>query len=444
MASLQAGASRGLITPPVGVDLAGYGYRPGPSIDVHDDLSCTALILDDGRTRLALIALDLLETDFEVDALLRRAVAEAAGLPPNHILINCSHTHAGPPVARVEGLGRQNADYIDLLRARVAETAAAAVSDLTPAAVRCGEAPVRVGINRRETTADGTVKIGRNPEGIADTHVRVVEIGRREKPRLLLFHHACHGTTMGGENRRITSEWMGAAAARLAAESAGTVIPMFLQGCCGQMNPDAEPSFNEIDRLGGTMAAAVKRALDSAEDVSAEPLAVRMEQIELPFQPPLSPEDARAELRRAEAERDRVGKEGAHEYVVRAHGALVRHAARMLERAEHPPAHEALKFAVQVLRLGDLAFVGLSGEVFFEFAQAIESRSPFPHTLVLGYANGCTCYIPTAQAFAEGGYEAVNSFRWYGLPPLAPQAGEVMAEEAVRILNDTWKGSADR
>jgi len=444
MTSLQAGAGRLVITPPVGVDLAGYGYRQGPSIGVHDDLWCTALVLDDGSTRLALVALDLLETDFEVDALLRRAAAEAAGLPPTHLLINCSHTHAGPPVARVEGLGRHSAEYIDSLRGRVAETVAAAVSDLTPAAVRWGEAPVRVGINRRETTADGTVKIGRNPEGIVDTRVRVVEIERGKKPRIILFHHACHGTTMGGDNRRITSEWMGAAASRLAAESAGTVIPMFLQGCCGQMNPDAQPSFDEVDRLGGTMAAAVKRALDSAEDVSAGPLAVHMEDIELPFQPPLSPEEARAELRQAEADRDRAQQEGAHEYVVRAHGALVKHAARMLERAERPPAHEALKFAVQALRLGDLAFVGLSGEVFFEFAQAIEGRSPFPHTLVLGYANGCTCYIPTAQAFAEGGYEAVSSFRWYGLPPLAPQAGEVMAEEAVRILNDTWKGSSDR
>ena len=53
----------------------------------------------------------------------------------------------------------------------------------------------------------------------------------------------------------------------------------------------------------------------------------------------------------------------------------------------------------------------------------IEARSRFPHTVVLGYANGCTCHIPTEDAFAEGGYEAVDSFRWYGIPPLAPQAG---------------------
>ena len=80
--------------------------------------------------------------------------------------------------------------------------------------------------------------------------------------------------------------------------------------------------------------------------------------------------------------------------------------------------------------------------MFFEFAQEIEARSPFRHTLVLGVSNGCTCYIPTRQAFAEGGYEAKDSFRWYGIPPLAPHAGEVMAAAAIRMLNDLWKGGS--
>lgn len=55
-------------------------------------------------------------------------------------------------------------------------------------------------------------------------------------------------------------------------------------------------------------------------------------------------------------------------------------------------------------------------------------------TLVLGYSNGCACYIPTRQAFAEGGYEPEDSFRWYGIPPLAPSAGDAMAAAATRML----------
>ena len=74
MARMQAGASQATITPPVGVDLAGYAHREGPSVGLHDDLWCRALVLDDGDARLALIALDLLSADFELDGLLRAAV----------------------------------------------------------------------------------------------------------------------------------------------------------------------------------------------------------------------------------------------------------------------------------------------------------------------------------------------------------------------------------
>lgn len=440
MTRIHAGASRSKITPPVGVDLAGYAYRKGASTGVHDDLWCSVLVLDDGRTRLALAALDLLETDFEADAMLRQAAAGSAGAAPEHVLINCSHTHAGPSVAGLEGLGAKNTEYIEFLKARVAETAVTAASRLKPAALRHGAAPVRVGINRREITPDGEVKIGRDPAGLVDTRVRAIEVSVESGPGALIFHHACHGTTLGGDNREISAEWMGAAAARLAAGLRGASIPIFVQGCCGQINPDAEATFDEVHRLGATMAAAVGAALDGAESLTPLPLAARMQQVELPFQDPLTPEQARAELRREEAEHERLQREGAHAYILRAHESLVKHAARMVERAERRPRDDALTFAVQVLRIGDLAIVGLSGEVFLEFAQEIEGRSPFPHTLVLGYANGCTCYIPTEDAFAEGGYEAVDSFRWYGIPPLAPQAGGVMRAAAVGVLNDLWGG----
>jgi len=442
MTQIKVGASRSTITPPVGVDLAGYARRQGPSTDVRDDLWCAALVLDDGRTRLALIALDLLETDFEVDAMLREAVAASTDTDRDHILINCSHTHAGPGAAKLGRLGRRNMDYVNTLPERVAQTAATAAARLTPAALRYGEAPVRVGINRRETIPDGEVTIGRNPEGLVDTRVRVIEVRGDAGPGAVLFQHACHGTALSHENRRISAEWMGSAASRLESALKGASLPMFLQGCCGQINPDAEASFDEVERLGAEMAEAVAASLESPESCVATPLGARREQIALPFQDPLTPAQAREELQQTQDEHERLQLEGAHESVIRAHETLVRHAADMLDRAERRPANETLPFVVQAIRIGELAIVGLSGEVFFEFAQEIEARSPFRHTLVLGYSNGCTCYIPTRQAFAEGGYEAKDSFRWYGIPPLAPHAGEVMAAAAIRMLNDLRKGGS--
>jgi hypothetical protein len=52
------------------------------------------------------------------------------------------------------------------------------------------------------------------------------------------------------------------------------------------------------------------------------------------------------------------------------------------------------------------AFVGIGAELFAETGLAIKQSASQP-TYVIGLANGYAGYIPTAQAFAESGYEAL-------------------------------------
>jgi len=51
---LQAGVAREAISLPPGVHLIGYGDRTKGNVGVHDDLTATALVLDDGQKRVAL------------------------------------------------------------------------------------------------------------------------------------------------------------------------------------------------------------------------------------------------------------------------------------------------------------------------------------------------------------------------------------------------------
>jgi hypothetical protein len=93
-------------------------------------------------------------------------------------------------------------------------------------------------------------------------------------------------------------------------------------------------------------------------------------------------------------------------------------------------ASDAARFAtfnITVARLGDLAFVGLGGEVFNEFGKAIKSASPFRTTFVMTHCNGAAGYVPTRPSYAEGGYEVQSS-------AFAPGAGEQIVEEAIRML----------
>ena len=58
------------------------------------------------------------------------------------------------------------------------------------------------------------------------------------------------------------------------------------------------------------------------------------------------------------------------------------------------------------IRLGDVALVGLPGEMFCEFGMDIKRRSPARWTLVSELCGDEIGYVPTRESFAQGGYEA--------------------------------------
>ena len=64
---------------------------------------------------------------------------------------------------------------------------------------------------------------------------------------------------------------------------------------------------------------------------------------------------------------------------------------------------------VSAIAVGDIAFVGLGGEPFSHYAEAIREGAPDKMVITCTCANGFEGYLPTAAAFREGGYEATAS-----------------------------------
>lgn len=84
---------------------------------------------------------------------------------------------------------------------------------------------------------------------------------------------------------------------------------------------------------------------------------------------------------------------------------------------------------VQVITCGDLALVALPGEPMIGLAMAIEERSPFPHTVVIGYSNGYGVqYVGLPGEKALGGYE--TGARNLG----TDECGQLLVDAAVRLL----------
>ena len=60
---MQAGSAKVDITPPKGVPMGGYLARTQPADGIHDPLFARALVLDDGRLRVAVVCCALLALD---------------------------------------------------------------------------------------------------------------------------------------------------------------------------------------------------------------------------------------------------------------------------------------------------------------------------------------------------------------------------------------------
>ena len=234
---LRAGYARADITPTEPVYMAGYDMRNAPSEGIHgnDRLYARALVLEAGSARVAFVEADVIVIRGADEW--RAKISAATGIPVSHILLGDAHNHASTsPTAKLEtNLDRQF--EIGLLAA-----ATEAVAALQPATVAAGTGHSRVGMNRRKVlpadvdsmlTFDendrsqsfgkfktdrpvsihdfaGVVRLGANPSGPMDEAVQVVRIDTAGgKPLAVMIHYACHGTTLGGRNSRISGEWMG-------------------------------------------------------------------------------------------------------------------------------------------------------------------------------------------------------------------------------------------
>ena len=89
---------------------------------------------------------------------------------------------------------------------------------------------------------------------------------------------------------------------------------------------------------------------------------------------------------------------------------------------------------VHAVRVGDGVIVTGPGETFTEYGIAVKERSPGTPTLYAGYTNEILGYLPTANEYQYGGYEAGYGYKSVGLPSLFdPGVERILVETGVRL-----------
>jgi neutral ceramidase len=401
--SVRAGAAQRVITPALGCGLAGY-FHERIARSVRDDLYCHALVLESGGARLALISCDLVALDADMVVTIKAAIQAETGITPDRVLVHCTHTHTGPVVVGTGAGLPLDATYVGALPGLVAATVAQAVAGRFDALLFPGRREEdHVGSNRLGRCRDGSEVFGKagvlGPAGPIDPEV--LALGVRDlsgRLRAAVVNYAMHPDVIGGGSADfLSADWPGEVGRALAAVYGPDVVTVFLNGTCGDLNhgqwdPTRIPTGGPAKavQMGRTLAGAAMAAIETAEPLETARIGAAGRTLDIPYYTRDAAFLAEAAAARAKPQSARQGWEQA----------LV----LMDDHWDHDG--ETAHLPLQVLRLGDVLFVGLPGEVFVKWGLEIKHWSPARYTFVAELANGWFGYIPTTDQAHRGAYGA--------------------------------------
>ncbi len=425
---LQVGTSAVDITPEAGGDLQGY-LRLKPSEGIYAGLFAKAAVFTAAGKTAVLITSDLIGVSPDFTASVRRAIAARTGIRPADIMVTASHTHCGPCTLTnlISRLGRDRV-YLARLKGQLTELVVRAAADLEPATLGTGSGAAHFNINRRKKTPRGVV-MAPNPRGVCDREVGVIRIDTAAKdPKAIIVNFTCHPTVWGG--LLISPDYPGFAQRAVESAYHGRTKAFFTNGACGDVRPnltDGHGSFkskrSDVRRLGAGLGREVLRVAAAIRSEPVSEVGAVSTRVRLPLQRPLTLPRLHSFIRARQSEIKNWRKDPKQALMLKSAQIDLEWARRTERLVVSGKFRPWVEVEVQILKIGDLCLVGLPGEILCGIGLAVKRLFHPAKALVVGYANDCVGYIPTAQAVREGGYEGLDSHRSFSLP--APFSSEV-------------------
>ena len=399
--------------------MAGYAAREAPFESVADPLFAKALALQDSDgTRALLITADLLGFTHERSEAICARLREATGILREQVILNASHTHAGPLVAgslltRAAPTTRRKIDrYIQEMEGKIVAAGQQALRNLRPARLSWGQGVAKFVMNRREFTERGVI-LGTNASGPADRTVPVLRVDTPDsKLRAVIFGAGSHCTTLTGGNLQISGDYAGVAQGLLEERLPG-VQAMFMTGCAGDANPHPRGTLELARRHGSELAVAVSGVLAEQLAPVRGPLRTEFRTVELPLQ-------------RHTREQIEAMQTGARSY----RRFFTEGALGSLDKGE--PLLQTYTAPFALWQFGqDLTLVAYSGETVVDYVRLAQEKLGPLKLWVSGYNNDVFGYLPTARILREGGYETRGLYVDYGL--FRPNVQDVVMDAIIEM-----------
>ncbi len=442
---LKAGAFAMDVTPlkfPISVN---GGMADRQVTMANDRLHARCLVLDDGKTKLALVVVDSCMIPRELITAAKILAAKKTGIPAANMLISATHTHSAPTVT---GVFQSDPDekYVTFLAGKIAEGIEHAHDRREPAKIGWASADnadqVFVRRWKREhgfipadPFGNSTDRVQMNPgyqakglvepAGVVDPQVSVLAVkSLKDKPIALYANYSLHYV---GGNPELSGDYFAAFADRIAQllgeeNGNGTFVGIMSNGTSGDVNnvnfgmpaPKNRQPGEQIRVVADSVAKTAHEAYKKIDWKDNVPLAAATRDIELGVRKPTAKdiEQANKTLDEQKGAASLKGRDAIY-------------ARETVLLAKYP---DKVPVTLQALRIGDLSIAAIPCETFAGIGLEIRKKSPAKSTFTVSLANGYNGYLPTPAQHDLGGYETWRARSSYLEKDASPKITKVLSE----------------
>jgi hypothetical protein len=424
--TFEAGFASEEYTPAPGLKLQGQ-MTERIATETRDPLSANAMALRQNDLTVVLVTLDVCTLNENFVRETQQLFEKRYNLPASHLLIHATHTHVAPALHGLIGENEADPAFVASVREKLLDGAGAALQNLEPVQLFCGCGCMEnMGWNRRAVFEDGTAKMyGHSDmpgfvelEGPRDPQLPVL-FAKNESGEItgVLVNFASHPNSIEGE-KRYSADFPGEVRRLLSAALDGAKV-LYLTGAAGNTAPSIlDPMANPqpwrgeegLIRSGCYLAGeALKTIAETITPMENPVLKLQQTTLQIPLK--LWPEENDAW------------------YPHTSGAAEIYYERSKKEWPERLKTRSPDNVNINVLQMGDAILCTNPAELFVEFGLEIKKHSPAKSTFISELTDGYVGYVPTAKAYAGGGYETwpAPSSR------LALDAGEEIVE-ATKVL----------
>ena len=377
-----------------------------PAAEVIDPLWAKGVVLDDGRARYVLCAVDWCGIGGATDLLFRARIAAAAGTSLSRVAVHSVHQHTAPYIeGDAYNLLRTLEDpplmmssgFLQRVTDRLAQSVKEAVARLEPFdRIGIGSARVDRVASARRIFSDGQLitrystsgskpELAALPEGSIDPVIRTITLLAGDKPLARLHYYATHPQSFCCDGR-VSSDFVGTA--REALEKAENVFQVYFTGCAGDVTVGKynDSSIEARADLAQRLEEGMKASIAATSIAPAMKLTWRSVRLNLPLKS--DPAASAAELRSLLVDSGPLSGQDSYRIAI---------SLAFAERQR--PLHACS------LQIGRARIIHLPGEPMLEFQRYAQEQGQDDFVVLAGYGDMSPGYLCTDRAFVEGGYE---------------------------------------